>query len=208
MLNTPFTLPCGATLPNRLVKAAMTERISSPMLEPTEQHHHLYRMWANTGAGLLITGNVQIDPIHLESAGNVYASEASILPKMKAWAEAARTADNQVWVQISHAGRQTNRFNTSHPLAPSAVQLNKMGLFGKPRAMLEADIQEVIKGFVQTASICQQAGFTGVQLHSAHGYLLSQFLSPKTNRRTDQWGEASKIEVDYSSPLSNRSGMW
>ena len=187
-LKTPIELPCGAVITNRLVKAAMTERISDKNLEPTETHYHLYNKWAATGAGLLITGNVVIDPSHMESAGNVYVGDESILPKMKRWAEAAKTNDNHVWVQISHSGRQTSRFNNLHPLAPSEVQLHQLGLFGKPRAMTEEDIQSVIKGFVKAAEICKKAGFTGIQIHSAHGYLLSQFLSPRTNLRTDQWG--------------------
>ncbi|HAA16566.1 MAG TPA: NADH:flavin oxidoreductase [Cytophagales bacterium] len=187
-LNAPLTLPCGVSLKNRLVKAAMTERISNRRMEPTEGHQELYRLWANTGAGLLITGNVIVDPVHAESAGNVYVGDDDILPKLKAWAEAAKQNDTHVWVQISHAGRQTNRFKTSRPLAPSPVQLQKMGLFGKPKAMTEVDIQGVIKNFVKAASLCQAAGFTGVQIHSAHGYLLSQFLSPITNQRTDAWG--------------------
>ncbi|MEL6537133.1 MAG: NADH:flavin oxidoreductase, partial [Bacteroidota bacterium] len=92
------------------------------------------------------------------------------------------------WVQISHAGRQTNRFKTQRPLAPSEVHLRKMGLFGKPKAMTEAQIQAVVGNFVKAARLCQEAGFTGVQIHAAHGYLLSQFLSPRTNLRTDGWG--------------------
>lgn len=187
-LKTAFKLPCGATINNRLVKSAMTERISDKHLEPTEKHAHLYKKWADTGAGLLITGNVMVDPIHMESAGNIYVRDESILPKMQRWTEAARTRENHVWVQISHAGRQTNKFSTFRPLAPSEIQLHQLGLFGKPKAMTEADIQQVIQGFVKAAEISQKAGFTGIQLHSAHGYLLSQFLSPKTNRRTDQWG--------------------
>jgi 2,4-dienoyl-CoA reductase-like NADH-dependent reductase (Old Yellow Enzyme family) len=166
----------------------MTERISNRKFEPTEGHERLYEMWAETEAGLLITGNVVIDRKHLESAGNVCFDEERMLPKLQAWAKAGTKKGNHIWVQISHSGRQTNRFNTNTPLAPSAVQLKKLGLFGKPRAMSETDIQEVIKGFVKAAKISQEAGFTGVQIHGAHGYLLSQFLSPRTNQRTDQWG--------------------
>ena len=187
-LKTPLELPCGAKLKNRLVKSAMTERISNHKLEPNEKHHRLYKQWAATGAGLLITGNVIVDKIHLESAGNIYVGDEHILPKMKAWAAAAKTEDNHVWVQISHAGRQTNKFCTTRPKAPSEVKLRQLGLFGKPKTMTEEDIQEVIKGFVKAAKICQEGGFTGVQIHSAHGYLLSQFLSPHTNLRTDRWG--------------------
>lgn len=118
----------------------------------------------------------------------MYVGEESILPKMRLWAEAAKTEDNHVWVQISHSGRQTSRFNKLHPLAPSEVQLHQLGLFGKPKAMTEKDIQLVVNGFVKAAELCKKAGFTGIQIHSAHGYLLSQFLSPRTNLRTDQWG--------------------
>jgi len=103
-------------------------------------------------------------------------------------AEAATSTGHHAWVQISHAGRQTNRFSTNRPHSPSEEQLHLLGLFGKPRAMTEEDILQVIKGFVKAAVISKQAGFTGVQLHSAHGYLLSQFLSPNINKRTDRWG--------------------
>ncbi|MEL6257135.1 MAG: NADH:flavin oxidoreductase/NADH oxidase family protein, partial [Bacteroidota bacterium] len=187
-LATSFELPCGTVLKNRLVKSAMTERISDTDLAPTEEHTYLYKLWAGTGAALLITGNVMVDAIHRESAGNVFAGEDEIIPKMKVWADAAKSNQTEAWVQISHAGRQTNRFLTAHPQAPSAIQLHKMGLFGKPRAMSENYIYELIRKFVRTSKICKEAGFGGIQLHSAHGYLLSQFLSPKTNQRSDQWG--------------------
>ncbi|GAA4275595.1 NADH:flavin oxidoreductase/NADH oxidase family protein [Aquimarina mytili] len=187
MISTELKLPCGVRLKNRLVKSAMTERISNKNFEPTKGHERLYKDWSDTGAGLLITGNVVIDHKHLESAGNVCFDE-TMLPKISSWAEASKSNGNQVWVQISHSGRQANKFSTSRPLAPSEVQLKKMGLFGKPKAMTEEDIQEVIKGFVRTAKLAKEGGFTGVQIHAAHGYLLSQFLSPNTNLRTDQWG--------------------
>lgn len=196
-LKTAFELPCGAIIKNRLVKAAMTERISDKNLEPTEEHYRLYEKWAAIGAGLLITGNIVVDSVHLESAGNIYVRDEKILPKLTLMAKAATSRGHHAWVQISHAGRQTNRFSTLRPLAPSEVQLNLLGLFGKPKAMTEEDIQKVIKGFVKAAVISKKAGFTGVQIHSAHGYLLSQFLSPKTNTRTDKWG----------SSLTNRSRL-
>jgi 2,4-dienoyl-CoA reductase-like NADH-dependent reductase (Old Yellow Enzyme family) len=143
---------------------------------------------ANTDAGLLITGNVMIDRKHLESAGNVCFDEEAMFPKLRAWADAGKSRGNHIWVQISHAGRQTNKFTNTHPLAPSEVQLHKIGLFGKPKAMTEKDIENVILGFRKAAKIARSSGFTGIQVHSAHGYLLSQFLSPITNKRTDQWG--------------------
>jgi 2,4-dienoyl-CoA reductase-like NADH-dependent reductase (Old Yellow Enzyme family) len=187
-INAPFTLPCGVTLKNRLSKAPMTERLSNANYEPTADHEHLYRFWAETGAGLLISGNVMIDKNHMESAGNVFFGDEKMLPKLRSWAAAGTSKGNHFWVQISHSGRQTNRFVNPHPKAPSAVQLHKMMLFGQPIAMTEADIELVISGFGKAAKIAKAAGFTGIQLHAAHGYLLSQFLSPNTNQRTDQWG--------------------
>ncbi|KZS41032.1 hypothetical protein AWE51_24090 [Aquimarina aggregata] len=188
MISTKLKLPCGAILKNRLVKSAMTERISNKRFEPTIGHEKLYKKWADTNAGLLITGNVVVDRKHLESAGNVCFDDESMLPKLSSWAESSKKDGNHVWVQISHSGRQTNKFGTSKPLAPSEVKLSKMGLFGKPRAMSEKDIDDVIKGFTKAARLSKLSGFTGVQIHAAHGYLLSQFLSPHTNLRTDQWG--------------------
>jgi len=210
LLNTELVLPCGVTLKNRLVKSAMTERISNKNFEPTSGHEKLYDHWAATGAGLLITGNVMIDRKHLESAGNVCFDDEKMLPKLKRWADAGKKNGNHVWVQISHAGRQTNKFSAGRPLAPSVVQLKKIGLFGKPKAMSEMDIQEVIHGFTKAARLAKEAGFTGVQIHSAHGYLLSQFLSPATNLRDDQWGGSienrSRILISVIREIRNEVG--
>lgn len=187
-LNKSFILPCGSEVKNRLVKAAMTERISDHSFNPTIYHHDLYKKWSETGAGILITGNVLVDRKHLESAGNIVFDNENIIPKLKQWVNAGTKNGNHLWTQISHAGRQTNRLTNAHPLAPSAVKLNKIGLFGRPRAMTETDIRNVINSFVKAAIISKEAGFTGIQIHSAHGYLLSQFLSPRTNLRQDKWG--------------------
>ncbi len=186
--NKTFELPCGVKLQNRLCIAAMTERISDAGCNPTELHHELYRRFASTGAGLQITGNVLVDEVHLESRGNVTMDESCSKEALKSWASAAKSPDNQVWVQLNHAGRQTNRFHTQRPLAPSSVQLKKLGLFGRPKEMTKSEIMNVIIQFVYAAKLGQEVGFTGVQIHAAHGYLLSQFLSPKTNIRQDKWG--------------------
>ena len=187
-LKSSITLPCGAELKNRLAKAPMTERMSNSAYEPSSEHEHLYSLWSQTGAGLLITGNVMIDQDHMESAGNIFFGDEAMIPKLQRWTNAGKIKGNHLWAQISHSGRQTNRFVNPHPKAPSVVKLNKLFLFGKPRAMTEADIQKVISGFRLAAKIAKASGFTGIQIHAAHGYLLSQFLSPRTNKRTDQWG--------------------
>jgi 2,4-dienoyl-CoA reductase-like NADH-dependent reductase (Old Yellow Enzyme family) len=192
LLSEPLRLPCGQVLPNRLAKAAMTEGLGDPRNRATARHVKLYRRWANGGLGLLLTGNIQIDRRHLERPGNVAIEgpqSAEHLAALKAWVAAAREGGAQVWAQISHAGRQTPKSVNATPSAPSAVKVALPGgQFGDPRAMTAGEITEVIKRFAHTAAVAREVGFTGVQVHAAHGYLLSQFLSPRTNQRTDEWG--------------------
>ncbi|ULQ47890.1 NADH:flavin oxidoreductase/NADH oxidase family protein [Flagellatimonas centrodinii] len=188
LLSSPLTLPCGATLPNRLCKAAMTEGLANPQLQATPELETLYRRWSEGGAGLLLTGNVQIDRRVLERPGNVAIDNNGGEAALRAWAKAGTVNGNHLWMQISHAGRQSPRYVTGRPLGPSAVQLDMLGNYAKPRALTEDEILDFIQRFARVAVTARDTGFTGVQVHSAHGYLLSSFLSPVTNRRTDAWG--------------------
>ena len=192
MIEQPLTLPCGASLPNRLCKAAMTEGLADPLGQATPALTQLYGLWSDGGAGLLLSGNVQIDGDHLERPGNVIIDSEpgeEAMSALRRWAEAGTRGGNHFWAQISHAGRQCQKMVNPHPKAPSAVKLGLPGgQFGEPVAMSEADIEAVIAGFARCARVLKNAGFTGVQLHAAHGYLLSQFLSPRSNQREDQWG--------------------
>jgi len=188
LLAQPLRLPCGVTLPNRLCKAAMTEGLADPWLRATERHATLYRRWSEGGAGLLITGNVMIDQRVLERPGNVAIDGNGGLEQLRAWARAGTVAGNPLWMQISHAGRQSPRYVVSHPMGPSDVQLDLLGGYGRPRALREEEILDFIQRFARVAVTARETGFTGVQIHAAHGYLLSSFLSPVTNRRTDAWG--------------------
>lgn len=189
MIDLPLTLPCGHVIPNRIAKAAMTEGLVDTQDRCTDELLRLYRTWARGGAGMLITGNIMIDRTHLERAGNVVVEDSSHgFVKLREWARTVHEAGSQLWAQISHSGRQCPRMVNRHPLAPSAVQLQLAGNFGQPREATEADIADIISRFGNTAAVLRDAGFDGVQIHAAHGYLLSQFLSPRTNRRTDQWG--------------------
>lgn len=188
-INTPFTLPCGTVLNNRIAKSALTEGLSDGFNRATPAHQRLYRRWSEGGAGLIITGNVQVDRRYLERPGNIAIDQNGGEKELADMAKAGTVAGNQLWVQLSHAGRQTIRYLNAEPVGPSAVQVKMPGgAFGKPRALSEADIEDVIQRFVHAAVVAQDAGFTGVQLHSAHGYLLSEFLSPLVNQRNDQWG--------------------
>jgi 2,4-dienoyl-CoA reductase-like NADH-dependent reductase (Old Yellow Enzyme family) len=191
----PLRLPCGAVLPNRLCKAAMTEGLADPLLRATPRHETLYRRWSEGGAGLLLTGNVQVDRTDLERPGNVAIDiseprtvSVEAADRLRSWARAGTVDGNHLWMQISHAGRQSPRYVTRKPRAPSDVQLDMLGNYARPHPLTEAEILELIDRFAQAAAVARDAGFTGVQVHGAHGYLLSSFLSPVTNRRSDAWG--------------------
>lgn len=184
----PLTLPCGALLKNRIAKAAMTERLSNRDSKANLHHTNLYRKWAESGAGLLITGNVMVDGRYKESSGNIVIEDERGLKELQSLTANGLRGANHLWAQINHAGRQSTIFSTFKPIAPSAVHLKKLMLFAKPRALTIEEIKNVIDRFVNTAIICKKAGFTGVQIHGAHGYLISQFLSPNTNLRTDEYG--------------------
>jgi 2,4-dienoyl-CoA reductase-like NADH-dependent reductase (Old Yellow Enzyme family) len=193
----PLRLPCGALLPNRLAKAAMTEGLAAADDLPNARHVRLYRRWAAGGAGLLLTGNVMIDGRWLERPGNVVVEDRRGRAALADWARAGTAAGNHLWMQLSHPGRQTSRMSSSRPVAPSAVGLKILGLFARPRALTAAEIEDIIRRYSTSAAIARETGFTGVQVHGAHGYLLAQFLSPVVNRRTDAWG----------GPLENRARL-
>ena len=192
MLGTSLTLPCGATLPNRLAKAAMTEGLADIYGRPTPELERLYGLWSDGGAGLHISGNIQVDADHLERPGNVIidsAPDEEMSAALKRWTATATRGGNHFWAQISHAGRQTMKAVNPKPKAPSAIKLGLPGgQFGTPVPLSEDEILNLIGRFGQAARICKETGFTGVQIHAAHGYLISQFLSPRSNLRDDRWG--------------------
>ncbi|MGO2278877.1 NADH:flavin oxidoreductase/NADH oxidase family protein [Psychrobacter sp. AOP7-D1-21] len=187
----PLTLPCSAILPNRLAKAAMEENMADAGQTPGPTLLRLYKNWAEGGTGLLITGNVMIDGRAMTGPGGVVLDKHSEVAPFKAWANAAKHNNTQVWMQLNHPGRQVYAAMGGDVLSPSdvAVDLGKHShLFGKPRAMTGQDIEQLIQRFADSAVKAEQAGFNGVQVHAAHGYLISQFLSPLTNRRKDEYG--------------------
>jgi 2,4-dienoyl-CoA reductase-like NADH-dependent reductase (Old Yellow Enzyme family) len=170
----------------------MTEGVADAKNRATERHATLYRRWADGGAGLLLTGNVQVDRCYLERAGNIVIDgpqDAAQLTALEAMAEAGASSGAHLWMQISHAGRQTPKLVASEPVGPSNIPVALPGgRFGKPRALSGDEIRDVIGRFAFAAGVAEQTGFTGVEIHSAHGYLLSEFLSPRVNVRDDEWG--------------------
>jgi len=192
MLDQPLTLPCGAVVPNRMCKAAMTEGLAHPNGTASEELERLYGIWSDGGSGILLSGNIQVDGDHLERPGNVIVDgklSDDAFAALARMAVAGTRNGNHLWAQISHAGRQTQKIVNPAPKAPSAVRLRlPQSQFGEPVALTTEEIESLIDRFVSCAVTCKEAGFTGVQFHSAHGYLLSQFLSPLTNQRDDEWG--------------------
>ncbi len=190
-LFTPLTLPNGAVIPNRLAKAAMEENMADADHAPSAELLRLYQAWAEGGAGLLISGNVMIDGRAMTGPGGVVLEDDRQLQRFDQWARTGQAQGAQFWLQLNHPGRQMPA-NLGQPTwAPSAVPLalgNMSRHFAEPQAMDEAKIAEVIQRFANSARLAEQAGFNGVQIHAAHGYLLSQFLSPLSNQRSDQWG--------------------
>lgn len=189
-LSTPFQLRNGVTLKNRLFKSAMSEQLGTLQHDPQPGLANLYGTWAKGGIGLAISGNIMIDRTALGEPKNVVLDEHSDLAAFRRWTEAGTANGTQLWAQLNHPGKQIPNFIAKVPVAPSAIALER-GLekgFNKPRALTEREIVAIINKFATAAELAKQVGFTGVQIHGAHGYLVSQFLSPRHNQRNDQWG--------------------
>jgi 2,4-dienoyl-CoA reductase-like NADH-dependent reductase (Old Yellow Enzyme family) len=184
----PLELPSGVRLRNRIAKAALSEALGDGDNSPDERLATLYRRWAQGGYGLLITGNIMVDRRRLGEPGNVVIEDDRALDQLTAWTKAAHDGGATIFAQLNHPRRQTNPFEVGHtPVAPSAVPLALPGA-ATPRELTAAEIEEIIDRFANAAAVCEAAGFDGVQIHAAHGYLVTQFLSPLTNLRQDAWG--------------------
>jgi 2,4-dienoyl-CoA reductase-like NADH-dependent reductase (Old Yellow Enzyme family) len=185
----PLALPCGVTLPNRIAKAAMSEQLATLRGRPTRELIRLYERWSASGCGLIITGNAMIDGRAVAEPRQVVVEDRRHLAALRAWAAAAGDGGAECWRQMNHPGRQIPRTLSRRPLAPSAAPSRALrGAFSVPRELMAAEVEELIGRFARTAAIAVEAGFDGVQIHAAHGYLISQFLSPLANRREDDWG--------------------
>jgi len=190
LLKQPLHLPNGSVLRNRLAKAAMSETLGTYDNRPTNGLVQLYRRWGTSGLGLIVTGNVMIDRRALGEPGNVVIEDESDMPVLRQWTQAATAHGSALWAQLNHPGKQSTRGLNAFNLAPSAVPFREdmAAFFDTPREASSDDILDIIERFGRSAAICKKAGFSGVQIHAAHGYLINQFLSPHHNRRDDEWG--------------------
>ncbi|RSL86920.1 hypothetical protein CEP51_002524 [Fusarium floridanum] len=215
--------PSGRTAPNRFLKAATSERLASwdPKDEsargiPSKQLINLYRSWGAGGWGQILTGNIAIDAVHLEAAGNtiIKASDPFEGPRFEAFKElaAAGKENGSLLIgQVTHAGRQVESWIQPNPISASAVPLKHSATgrtYGEAREATKEDIASIIEGFAHAAEYLEKAGFDGLELHGAHGYLIAQFLSPRTNKRTDEYGgnleNRSRIVFEIASEIRKR----
>ncbi|KAJ8131719.1 hypothetical protein O1611_g1903 [Lasiodiplodia mahajangana] len=202
----------GRTAPNRFLKAAMTEKLASWDPEdiekrgvPSKELINVYRRWGEGGSGLILTGNIMLYGDQLEAAGNgIIPKGASFsderFERFKELGVKAKAHGSLIVAQLSHPGRQVSKDIQAHPVSASDVHLEgtKLGMtFAKPRAMNKEDINDLVDSFTFAAEYLHKAGYDGIQLHAAHGYLLAQFLSKTTNKRTDEYG----------GPLLNRARL-
>jgi len=204
-LSDSITLPNTTQIKNRLFKSAMSEQLGDKAHNPTEGLDRLYRTWATGGIGVSVTGNVMVDRTALGEPRNVVLDEQSDLDRFRSWAEAGKENNTQLWMQLNHPGKQSPKFLDREPIAPSAVPLEG-GLskaFGMPRELAESEIFNIIQHFTVSSRLARETGFTGVQIHGAHGYLVNQFLSPHHNRRQDDWGGSLENRMRFVVEIYN-----
>ena len=183
-------LPNGTTINNRFLISGLCEGMGTRDFQPKKNIPTLYKRWAEGGTGLIITGNIMVDPKGTAEPGNIVFDKNSNMEILKNWANQGQQHGAKVMVQLNHPGKQAPKTVSKQTVAPSAVPLgnglNK--LFSTPRALTTSEVEELVQKFVTSAKVAKEAGFSGVQIHAAHGYLISQFLSPHDNRRTDKYG--------------------
>jgi 2,4-dienoyl-CoA reductase-like NADH-dependent reductase (Old Yellow Enzyme family) len=178
-------LPCGVTLKNRIAKSAMSDSLGDGTGHPTTEQIRLYQRWADGGLAVSIIGEVQGNAGYAEKPGNLVLNETSDLDRFRVLAQQGGENGTQLWLQLGHAGALAYA-PTSNPKGPSALDLPGL----RCAELTRDEIHQLSSEFARTARLAKQAGFGGVQIHAAHGFLLSQFLSPLFNKRSDEYGGA------------------
>jgi 2,4-dienoyl-CoA reductase-like NADH-dependent reductase (Old Yellow Enzyme family) len=215
----PFS---GRDAPSRFMKGAMTERLSSWDQRdiskrgiPSKGLIKVYEEWGKGGYGIILSGNTMINPIDLEAPGNPIISKDLDTPERAAafeeMAKVSKAHGSLYITQLSHGGRQVANIVNKHPVSASDVKLeDRMGMtFEKPTPLTIDGIKDVIDQFTYAAKYCYDHGSDGVQLHAAHGYLLSQFLAGSTNKRTDNYGGSlhNRARIIYEAFTSIRKAV-
>ncbi|HEY43771.1 MAG TPA: NADH:flavin oxidoreductase [Anaerolineae bacterium] len=206
-------------MPNRLVRSATAERMADADGRPLPLLKNLYAELAKGGVGLIITGHMYVHPsgkAHVEMTG-VHSDD--LLPDLAQLADAVHHENGRIIVQINHGGMNCSRETVDETFAPSAVD---QPYVSRPaREITLKEIDDLIQAYANAARRVQEAGFDGVQIHAAHGYLINQFLSPLINHRTDEWGGeitkrmhflrevsgAMRVQVGSDYPILIKLGM-
>lgn len=198
-LSKNLELPNGVILKNRFAKSAMSENMASPGHIANSKFARLYQRWAKGGSGLLISGNIMIDSNALGEPHNIVFEKGRANEEVRAWTKAGRENGTHLWAQLNHPGKQSPKFLSKEPVAPSAISLRAPldKIFNTPRELTEEEILEIISRFAFAAKMAKDLGFSGVQIHGAHGYLVSQFLSSHHNQRTDRWGGSLENRMSF-----------
>lgn len=205
LLKSSLKLPCGAILKNRLAKSAMSDSLGDGEGNPTEAQIHLYNKWAKGGTAISFVGEVQYDPRYPEAPGNLVLHKNSNFSSLQLLTQQSTIDNTHLWAQIGHGGA-LSYLPIGLPKGPSALDLKDL----KCEAMSKAEIQALPNFYAKAALFSKRAGFSGVHIHAGHGFLLSQFLSPLFNKRTDQYGgsiqKRSQIILDIISEVRTKVG--
>ncbi len=194
LLFSPFSIGSLQTA-NRLVRSATAERMADQDGRPLPTLEALYEDLAEGGVGLIITGHMYVHAAgkaHDEMTG-IYDDD--LIPDLARLARAVHDLGGRVVPQINHGGMNSVAESISEPIAPSAI--DQPFLPRPAREMTGTEIETAIQAFAHAARRCREAGFDGVQIHTAHGYLISQFLSPFVNKRTDEWGGTAEKRMRF-----------
>lgn len=183
VLAAPFELPCGVVLKNRLAKAAMSDSLGDGVGRPTDEQVELYRRWSTGGAALSLIGEVQVDYRYPERPGNLVLWPGADNARLARLAAVGSTDGAQIWPQLGHAGALAHA-SISRPAGPSAFNIEGL----QCDALTPSDVDALPVIYARAAAHARAVGFNGVQIHAGHGFLLSQFLSPLFNRRSDHYG--------------------
>ena len=183
VLAAPLELPCGVVLKNRLAKAAMSDSLGDGAGRPTDEQVELYRRWSTGGAALSLIGEVQVDYRYPERPGNLVLWPGADNARLGRLADVGSTDGAQIWPQLGHAGALAHP-PISRPAGPSAFDVEGL----QCDALTPSAVDALPLIYARAAVHARAVGFDGVQIHAGHGFLLSQFLSPLFNRRTDHYG--------------------
>ncbi|KAH9819696.1 hypothetical protein DFH28DRAFT_33952 [Melampsora americana] len=219
VLAKPVTFKGGLSAPNRVLKSAMTERLCTysetdlgERGKPTPEYLRLYKLWGEGQIGIIVLGNIPIHRENLEAKGNAIIDRDSPWDPVEAFkpvVAAAKAHGSLVIGQLTHGGRQTATEVNPNPVSSSETKCpDNFGMsFSKARALTVEEIKDLVDRWAYGAEVLYKAGAHGAQLHCAHGYLLSQFLSPHVNRRTDAYGSfenRSRIVFEIVSEIKKR----